>query len=100
LNFGTSFRITGNGSIQAPPVAERPIGSRLRTRGVLLWPCSSSPAPKTNQQSPTGIETDAQSLSASWKAVLKVSCPCCGEVHAISVRETYINGVLQDATAW
>jgi hypothetical protein len=56
--------------------------------------------PKTNQQSPTGIETDAQSLSASWRATLKVNCPCCGEVHEISVSETYINGVLQDASAW
>jgi hypothetical protein len=56
--------------------------------------------PKTNQQAPTGIETDVQSLSAAWKATLKVNCPCCGEVHEISVRETYIHGVLQDATAW
>jgi hypothetical protein len=53
--------------------------------------------PKTNQQASTGIETDAQSLSASWRATLKVNCPYCGEVHEISVRETYINGVLQDA---
>jgi hypothetical protein len=30
--------------------------------------------PKTNQQAPTGIETDVQSLSASWKATLKVNC--------------------------
>jgi hypothetical protein len=50
--------------------------------------------PKTNQQAPTGIETDVQSLSASWKAALKVNCPHCGEVHEISVRETYINGAL------
>jgi hypothetical protein len=56
--------------------------------------------PKTNQQAPTGIETDVQSLSASWKAALKVTCPHCGEVHEISVRETYINGVLDDATDW
>jgi hypothetical protein len=32
----------------------------------LLFVC-----PKTNQQAPTGIETDVQSLSASWKAALK-----------------------------
>ena len=56
--------------------------------------------PKTNQQAPTGIETDVQSLSASWKAALKVTCPHCGEVHEISVRETYINGALDDATDW
>jgi hypothetical protein len=54
--------------------------------------------PKTNQQAPTGIETDVQSLSASWKAALKVTCPHGGEVHEVSVRETYINGALDDAT--
>ena len=58
----------------------------------LLFAC-----PKTNQQAPTGIETDVQSLSASWRATLKVTCPHCGDVHDISVRETYINRVLEDA---
>jgi hypothetical protein len=53
--------------------------------------------PKTHLQAPSGIETDVQSLSASWKAKLKVNCPHCGEAHEISVRETYINGALQDA---
>jgi phage FluMu protein Com len=53
--------------------------------------------PKTNQQAPTGIETDVESLKASWRATLKVTCPRCGEVHEISVRETYINGALHDA---
>jgi hypothetical protein len=53
--------------------------------------------PKTNQQASTGIETDVESLSASWKAMLKVNCPHCGEVHEISVRDTYINGALSDA---
>jgi hypothetical protein len=53
--------------------------------------------PKTNQQAPTGIETDVQSLSASWRTTLKVGCPHCGDVHEISVSETYLNGALQDA---
>jgi hypothetical protein len=53
--------------------------------------------PKTNQQAPTGIETDVQSLSASWRATLIVHCPHCGERHDISVRETYINSALSDA---
>jgi hypothetical protein len=56
--------------------------------------------PKTNRQGPTGIDTDVQSLSASWKAVLKVNCSYCGGVHEISVRETYINGALEDASDW
>ena len=59
---------------------------------LLLFTC-----PKTNQQAPTGIETDVQSLSAAWKATLKVNCPHCGEMHEISVRDTYINGALDDA---
>jgi hypothetical protein len=58
----------------------------------LLFVC-----PKTNQHASTSIETDAQSLSAAWKATLKVNCPHCGEVHEISVREAYINGALSDA---
>jgi hypothetical protein len=53
--------------------------------------------PRTHRQAPTGIETDVQSLSASWRAMLKVNCPHCGKVHEISVRETYINSALQDA---
>jgi hypothetical protein len=48
--------------------------------------------PTTHQQAPTGIETDVQSLRAAWEATLNVKCPHCGEVHEISVRETYING--------
>ena len=56
---------------------------------TLLFTC-----PNTNQRAPTGIETDVQSLSTSWKARLKVNCPYCGELHEISVRETYINDVL------
>jgi hypothetical protein len=51
--------------------------------------------PTTHQQAPTGIETDVQSLRAAWKATLNVKCPHCGEVHEISVRETYINGGLK-----
>jgi len=38
-----------------------------------------------------------QSLRASWSATLKVDCPHCGGAHEISVRETYINGALDDA---
>jgi hypothetical protein len=54
--------------------------------------------PTTHRRAPTGIETDVQSLQAAWKATLKVKCPHCGEVHEISVRETYINCALQDGT--
>jgi hypothetical protein len=53
--------------------------------------------PATNQQVPTGIETDAQSLATFWKATLSVKCPHCVGMHEIPVRETYINNVLEDA---
>jgi hypothetical protein len=66
-------------------VAER----RSAIMAPLLFIC-----PKTNQEAPTGIETDAQSLRASWKAMLRVNCPHCGKVHQISVREMYIEGTL------
>jgi hypothetical protein len=66
--------------------------SRSRAPAPLLFIC-----PKTSQQAPTGIQTDVQSLSASWPEILKVHCPHCGEVHEISVRDTYIDGALQDA---
>jgi hypothetical protein len=53
--------------------------------------------PTTHLRAPTGIETDVQSLQAAWKAMVKVKCPHCGEIHEMSVRETYINGASQDA---
>lgn len=59
----------------------------------LLFTC-----PITHHRVPTGIETDVQSLQATWKATLKVKCPHCGGMHEVSVRDTYIDGALQDAT--
>jgi hypothetical protein len=53
--------------------------------------------PTTSHQVPTGIETDARTLSASWKGTVRVKCAHCGEVHTISVRETYIDCTISDA---
>jgi hypothetical protein len=58
----------------------------------LLFTC-----PKTNQRAPAGIETDVKSLRAAWSETLKIRCPLCGDQHTLSVRETYINGALNDA---
>ena len=55
--------------------------------------------PTTHRRAPTGIETDATSLQAFWKATLKVKCPHCGGMHYVPVRETYINNALDDAAA-
>jgi hypothetical protein len=79
--------IAGGGLIQAS-VGWEP---GERAMAPLLFIC-----PKTNQQAPTGIETDVQSLGAAWKTTLKVNCPHCSGVHEISVRETYINGAIAE----
>jgi hypothetical protein len=60
--------------------------------GSLLFTC-----PSTNQKASTGVETDIQSLRAAWTSTLQVHCPHCGNVHHVSVRDTYINGALDDA---
>ena len=59
----------------------------------LLFTC-----PQTHQKAPTGVETDAQSLRASWKATLKVDCPYCGALHEIAVREAYLDSAIHAAT--
>jgi hypothetical protein len=59
----------------------------------LLYTC-----PKTRQRASTGIETDVQSLRAAWKTDLRINCSLCGEVHEISIRETFIKGALHEAT--
>ena len=53
--------------------------------------------PKTRQKAPTGIQTDVQSLRAAWSKKLKVHCPHCGKTHEILVRDTFVNGALDDA---
>jgi hypothetical protein len=58
----------------------------------LLFTC-----PKTRRQASTGIQTDVQSLCAVWSKKLEVHCSLCGEMHEISIRETYIEGALHDA---
>ena len=75
------------------PVVLPPAQERSRTLGSLLFTC-----PITHHRASTGIETDVQSLQATWKAMLKVKCPHCGGVHEVSVRDTYIDAALQDAT--
>lgn len=82
--------------------ARRPMGGdSVRSRLFNRWSHAMRPllftCPKTKQQAPAGIETDFETLRAAWSETLKVSCPLCGGVHNISVRETYIYGALNDA---
>jgi hypothetical protein len=60
---------------------------------ILFFTC-----PNTRQRAPTGIETDVQSLRATWSERLKVNCSLCGEVHEMTVRETFVDSALLDAT--
>jgi hypothetical protein len=39
-----------------------------------------------------------QSLRATWSERLKVNCSLCGEVHEMTVRETFVDSALLDAT--
>ena len=54
--------------------------------------------PKTRQQADTGILTDVESLRDTWSMTLNVNCPHCGEMHAVSVRETYIDDAIRNVS--
>jgi hypothetical protein len=46
-------------------------------------------------------ETDrapAESLRDTWSMTLNVNCPHCGEMHAVSVRETYIDDAIRNVS--
>lgn len=60
---------------------------------VLSFTC-----PNTRRRAPTNIATDVKSLRAAWSEKLKVHCSLCGEVHEMSVRETFVDSALHDAT--
>lgn len=63
------------------------------TMPSLLFIC-----PKTRQQADTGILTDVESLRDTWSMTLNVNCPHCGEMHAVSVRETYIDDAIRNVS--
>jgi hypothetical protein len=54
--------------------------------------------PNTRQQADTGILTDAESLRDTWSMTLNVHCPHCGQMHAVSMREAYIDQIRIDQT--
>jgi hypothetical protein len=67
--------------------------SEERVMAILFFTC-----PNTRQRAPTGIETDVKNLRATWSERLKIHCSLCGEVHEMTVRETYVDSALLDAT--
>ena len=42
--------------------------------------------------------TDVESLRDTWSMTLNVNCPHCGEMHAVSVRETYIDDAIRNVS--
>ena len=53
--------------------------------------------PKTGGKIPTGVTVDVKGLRRSWAKTLKLNCVHCGEIHKISVRETFLDTILNDA---
>jgi hypothetical protein len=73
-------------------VALPPLVFRERVMATLSYTC-----PRTQRRASTGINADVESLRASWSKTLRIHCSLCGEVHELSVRETYTDGILRDA---
>ena len=44
------------------------------------------------------IMTDAESLRDTWSMTLKVNCPHCGQMHAVSAYETYIADAIRNVS--
>ena len=42
--------------------------------------------------------TDVESLPDTWSMTLNVNCPHCGQMHAVSVRETYIDAAIRNVS--
>ena len=53
--------------------------------GTLMATC-----PITGRDVEIGIETDKRSLAAADRFFTLFSCPCCGEEHAVSHRDTWV----------
>ena len=53
--------------------------------------------PSTHDRAPSGIQTDAATLSVTWSKKLTVKCPSCGKTHDLSVRDTYLDSALYEA---
>jgi len=56
------------------------------------------PVPNTRQQADTGIITDAEGLSDTWSMIAQYDSPRCGEMHAVSMRESYIDAAIRNVS--
>ena len=49
--------------------------------------------PSTGEAVIFSVETDAATVTKSWKQFTRMRCPHCNERHAIPYKDVYINGV-------
>jgi hypothetical protein len=80
------------------PVTKGPTALPACPNGEPTMPSLFFICPKTRQQADTGILTDVESLRDTWSMTLNVNCPHCGEMHAVSVRETYIDDAIRNVS--
>lgn len=52
--------------------------------------------PKTRKPIITGVPTDAQALAKSWDDILRLTCPHCGAIHEVKVRDAYVQGEISE----
>ena len=86
--------ITGSGPNQADRRGDLILFTPTQEIALAPEPLLTFTCPKTKDRTPTRVETDAQTLCASWKSRLLVKCPSCGGMHEISVRDAYLNGAV------
>jgi hypothetical protein len=55
--------------------------------------------PSTREVVTFSVETDAATVTKSWKQFIRMQCPHCNERHAIAYKDVYIDGVLANLTA-
>jgi hypothetical protein len=81
------------------PIALPPVSNRGARHAITLLHLSQElTRHKTRQQADTGIMTDVESLRDTWSMTLNVNCPHCGQMHAVSVRETYIDAAIRNVS--
>ena len=85
---------TGSGPNQADRRGDLILFTPTQEIALAPEPLLTFTCPKTKDRTPTRVETDAQTLRASWKSRLLVKCPSCGGMHEISVRDAYLNGAV------
>jgi RNase P subunit RPR2 len=52
--------------------------------------------PTTGKPFSTGVHADSRTLAKIWFSSIYVTCPHCGQQHAIKVREAYVDAVMSE----